>query len=140
MSRSSLSVLCLFPMMFAGACTSKADDTATEATPTIAFLAPEDGAVLSPGPVDITLVVDGFTLIDPAKHSGEGEGLSGYVALTYDDQGTTLTENTGSTQASITFNGTGPHTITAELLYEDGDALEPAVSASVAIDIEVGGT
>jgi hypothetical protein len=127
-------------MIFAVACTSKSDDTALAAAPTISFLAPEDGAVLSPGPIDVTLVVDGFTLTDPAKHSGEGEGLSGYIALTYDDQGTNLTENTGSTQASIDLNGTGPHTLTAELLYADGDALEPAVSASIDIDIEVGGT
>ena len=140
MLRSSFPVLCFFSMMFAGACTSKADDTALAATPTIAFLTPEDGAVLSPGAIDITLVVDGFTLADPAKHGGEDEGLSGYVALTYDDNGTNLTENTGSTQASINLNGTGMHTLTAELMYADGDALEPAVSASIDIDIEVGGT
>lgn len=140
MIRRTSKVLVLLPIILAVACTSKADDTASEAAPTIAFLAPEDGAVLSPGAIDITLVIDGFTLADPAKHGGEDEGLSGYVALTYDDNGTNLTENTGSTQASINLNGTGMHTLTAELMYADGDALEPAVSASIDIDIEVGGT
>lgn len=120
-------------------CSGTSEDSAALAQPALSFLAPEDGAVLPPGPVDVSLVVDNFALVEPTKHSGAGEELSGYILLSYDDGGTTLSESTGATQASITLNGTGTHTISAELLYADGDALEPAVSASVTVDVEVGG-
>lgn len=134
-----MSRLLALSLVLAG-CSGKADDTGgVAAAPSIAFLAPEDGAVLNPGPVDISLVVDGFTLVEPTKHTEDGEALSGYIVLSYDDGGTTLTESTGATQASITLNGTGTHTIAAELVYDDGDSLDPAVTASVTVDVEVGG-
>ncbi len=117
------------------ACTGHDDSDATAEGPSITFLAPENGATVSAGAVDVTLVVENFTLVSPVKHNDDAETPEGYIALSYTDGGSTLTETTGSTQASITLNEVGEHTLTAELLYEDGDALEPAVSAEVTVTV-----
>ncbi len=119
----------LLPLLWA--CSGEAvDDTAGEA-PTIDFLQPTDGATVAAGDVSVSLVVDDFTLQDPAKHN---EGApEGYVAVSVDGA-EVLT--TGDTQFTLTLDEVGAHTLTAELRYTDGDALEPPAVAEISVTVE----
>lgn len=99
------------------ACTSgKEDDSATTAAPSITWLAPTDGATVTAGLVECSLVIDGFSLQDPSKHNDEG-APSGYVSLSDNDA---LALSTGETTFSITLSA-GAHTLLAQLYYADGD-------------------
>ena len=111
------------------ACSNTLEDTAAEAV-TLAFLSPTDGETVTAGEVAVSVVVDGFTLEDPAKHS---EGApEGYLAVTVDGA-EVLT--TGETQFNVTLDA-GEHTLGGALFYADGDALEPSVSAEITVTAE----
>ena len=102
------------------------EDSAAEATATVSFLVPLDEELVVLGDNTASLLVEGFTLVDVQRHN---EGTpEGFVRLSLD--GVTVVES-GLTQLPYTLTETGAHTLTAELFYSDGDALEPAVSASV---------
>lgn len=118
----------LFSLLFA--CSGEADDTAV-ATPTIAFLSPADGATVAVGDVAVSLVVDDFILVDVAKH---GEGTpQGYISVTLD--GAEVLQSSVA-QFTVTVDAAGEHILGAELYYEDGDALEPPVSAEIVVIAE----
>lgn len=109
-------------------CANKDYAADSASAPTVAFLAPADGELVVLGERTASLVVEGFTLAEVERHN---EGTpEGFVRLSLD--GETVIES-GLTQLPYTLTDTGPHTLTAELFYSDGDALEPAVSATVAI-------
>ena len=102
------------------------DDSAAEATATVSFLAPLDDELVVLGDNSASLLVEGFTLVDVERHN---EGTpEGFVRLSLDG---VMVAESGLTQLPYTLTETGEHTLTAELFYSDGDALEPPVSASV---------
>lgn len=115
-------------MLVTLACAHKdhAEDSAAAASASVTFLAPLDGDIVPVGDNTASLLVEGFTLADVERHN---EGTpEGFVRLTLD--GVVVAES-GLTQLPYTLTDTGPRTLTAELLYTDGDALEPPVSATV---------
>jgi hypothetical protein len=117
--------------LFLTACSGTVDDTAeAEAAPTIAFLSPADGEMVVAGDVSVSVIVENFALEAPAKHN-EGEA-EGYIRVTVDGA-EVLT--TAETQFIVTLDPTPEHTIGAELLFADGDELEPAVSAEIGVTI-----
>jgi hypothetical protein len=117
--------------LFLTACSGTVDDTAeAEAAPTIAFLSPADGEMVVAGDVSVSVIVENFALEAPAKHN-EGEA-EGYIRVTVDGA-EVLT--TAETQFIVTLDPTPEHTIGAELLFADGDEIEPAVSAEIGVTI-----
>jgi hypothetical protein len=116
-------------------------------TPAVSFLSPADGATVPAGDVAVSVVVEHFALEqDTARlvpwlsvwtpsvayaHS-EGEA-AGFVRFSLDD---VAVGDVYDTQYTLTAVEAGAHTATAELVYADGDALEPPVSASVAFSAE----
>ena len=109
------------------ACKDHHDDTA--AAPSLSFLSPEDGAQVVAGDVQLSLLVEGFALEDPAKHN-EGEP-EGFLRLAVNG---TDTLDTAQTTPTLTL-AAGATILDAELLYSDGDSLEPAVTASLSLDV-----
>ncbi len=109
-----------------------ADDTDVEA-PTIAFLTPDDGAVVEVGDVDFSVVVENFTLVDLAKHN---EGVpEGYIGVRVDGEEVL---QTGATQFTLAIGTAGDVTVEAELFY--GDDEEPLDEPAVAtLSLTVGG-
>lgn len=120
------------------ACTSKADESGGSEDPTVSFLAPEDGATVGSA-VEVSVVVENFVLSDAGLHNDEGETASGFITFAWDDGGAQITESTASTQATLSINSTGEHSITATLFYDDGDAVEPEASATVTVTVSPGG-
>ena len=112
------------------ACTGAPDDSGEGLGASVSFLSPVDGDTVTAGDVAVSIVVDGFTLHAPAKHN-EGEA-AGYVAVSVDGA-EVLT--TGETQFTLPLVA-GAHTLTAELHFEDGDALEPPATATIDITVE----
>jgi hypothetical protein len=107
------------------ACTSGKDDTgeAAIAAPAISWLTPTDGATVTAGDVDASLVVDEFTLQDPAKHN---EGApEGYIDVAVDG---TSAVTTGTTTFTLTL-AAGAHDLTAQLFYTDGDEVSATSTA-----------
>lgn len=108
------------------------DDTGALPPPTIAFLSPSDGDSVTAGSVDVALVVEEFTLVAVeatriAKHS---EGApEGFIDLRVD--GTSVVQS-GETNFPIELQA-GAHELVAELLYADGDPLDPPVSATISV-------
>lgn len=127
-------------------CADKGDDSATP-TPTLSFLAPADGATVTAGTVDVTIIVDNMTLEDPSAEEARAvddallwlipgrsawahnEGAAeGYAEISLD--GAVVAEMY-TTQAQLTDVAAGEHTLTGALFYTDGDALEPPVTAEI---------
>lgn len=135
----------LIPLLALAACAGK-DEESTEETPTVSFLAPEEGATVTAGTVDVSLVVAHMTLEDPgataaapspildwllpgrpARAHNEGEA-EGYAELRLDGAAAATVYET---QAQIEGVEAGEHSLEVELFYSDGDALEPPVTATV---------
>lgn len=100
------------------------------AAASVTFVDPVDGDSVEVGAQSVSVLVEGFTLEPPAKHN-EGEP-TGYLAITLDGEEVL---QTASTVFDVTFAEPGNVTLGAELFYADGDALEPPVSAEIALDI-----
>jgi hypothetical protein len=113
---------------------------------TLSFLTPAEGDTVAAGDVDVSLVVENFALVAPVAKSGfrflgffptawahNDEIPQGTISLIVDD-GAALSLT--STTTTLTGLAAGSHTLSAELLYEDGDALEPAVTATVTFTAE----
>lgn len=109
------------------ACTSEEPEEA--AAPSIEFQAPANGAELALGENDASVIVENFTLVDPAKH-GDEEVQLGWIVITVDgtEQGVS-----GDTNFTFTLDTAGEHTLEASLLHEDGEALDPPAVASVTV-------
>ncbi len=137
-------------LFFLAACEAVSDtadtDTAEVAeAPAVDWLAPAEGADVLPE-VDCSLVVTDFTFVDLAKH-GEGEA-SGFLRVRVDDVDAGDFDSTTFTLSAL---ATGAHTLSAQLYYEDGDAVQVAdgllcdedaegcapVTASVAVTVVV---
>lgn len=132
------------------ACSDKAEE---EAAPTLSFLTPEDGGTVAAGDVTVTLIVENFTLEEPASAmfrapgaafapwllpgsdaAAHNEGVAeGYCALSLDG---TPVATLYTTQHELAAVGAGEHTLSAELFYSDGDAVEPPVSATITFTAE----
>lgn len=92
-------------------------ETESEAVPaaTLAWLTPADGDTVTAGDVSCSLVADGFTLSDPAKHN---DGVPvGYIEISVDDE---VVLQTGTTTPTISLDA-GEHTLSAQLFLADGD-------------------
>lgn len=103
------------------ACTTAATDSADSAEETVApplvdWLSPAEGDTVASGTdLPCSIVVDAFTLQDPAKHN-EGAPI-GHVRVSVD--GTEALQTGGTT---FTLNLTpGAHTLEAALFFADGD-------------------
>ncbi len=111
--------------------------------PTVAWLVPSDGDVLTGVDIASALVIEGFSLQDPAKHS-EGAPI-GHVVVRVDGAEAL---QVGTTNFTVTVDP-GDHTLEAALFYADGDAVEAAdgllcdegedgcAAVSAAIDVTV---
>ena len=109
------------------ACTSGSKDSEAEGpAASIQFLVPLEGEQVDVGDAAFAAVVENFSLVDPAKHN-EGTA-TGYIQVRLD--GADVLQ-TGSTNFTVSIGSAGDHTVEAELYYEDGDALDPAVKATV---------
>ncbi|MCK6527701.1 hypothetical protein L6R50_09095 [Myxococcota bacterium] len=128
--------------------------------PEVEFLAPQDGSTVASGTVDVSLVIEHFTLVEleaalrarhaPSRlaqwadallpgraayaHGGE-EFPEGHCVLRLDGvEVATLT----STQGQVTGVEAGQHALEAELVYADGDPLDPPVKVQVGFTAEDG--
>ena len=93
------------------------------AAPTIAWLDPADGASVTAGDVSASVVVENFSLEEPAKHN-DGTPI-GYISVMVDDV-EVLT--TGSTTFTLTL-AAGAHTLAAQLYFSDGDEVSASSTA-----------
>jgi hypothetical protein len=111
------------------ACTD-GDKESEAGEPGLEFLVPAEGDTVSVGSgsfaISVAVVVENFTLISAAKHS---EGVAeGYIELSLDD---TVIGQIFETNFTVDLGSAGTHSLSGELFYEDGDELEPPVTASV---------
>lgn len=107
----------MFQLLLAFACTGPDEDAGDEAVaaPSIEWLVPSDGDTVTAGDVACSTIVDGFTLVNVAKHS---EGApTGYLSVTVDGAEVLATSDTNFT---VTL-AAGAHDLSAGLFYEDGD-------------------
>jgi len=113
---------------------------------TLSFLTPADGEAVAAGDVDVSLVVENFALVAPTAKRGirflgfyptawaHNDDLpQGTISLVLDGGAATSLTATTTTLAGL---AAGSHTLSAELLYEDGDSLEPPVTATVTFTAE----
>lgn len=123
------------------ACTTEAPAGA----PSLLFLAPTDGAEVAAGDVDVSLLVEDFTLTTataraprvswspiPAAWAHSEGAPSGFVRLVLDG-GAPIDVTTA--QTTLPDVAEGDHELVGELRYSDGDALEPPVTASVSFRV-----
>jgi hypothetical protein len=97
--------------------------------PTLSWNEPADGGLVGTTGVNCSVVVNDFTLTDPAMHNvGQPEG---YLEISVDDA---VVEQTSSTVFTLDL-AAGPHTLKAALFYVDGDD----VSAAAGLLCEEGG-
>ena len=122
-----------------------AEDTETLPA-TLSFLTPTDGGTVAAGDVEVSLVVENFDLVAATAKKGirflgfmptawahnEGEP-EGQIVLTLDGTEVGKLSDTTTTLSAV---AAGSHTLDAELVYSDGDALEPAVTASITFTAE----
>ncbi len=102
-------------------------DTAADAS--ITFLDPVDGDTLAVGAHPVSLIVDGFSLVE-AKHN-EGTPV-GFLVVRLDGEEVL---STGETIFDVDFPVAGDVTLSAALQYADGDALDPPVEDSIGLTI-----
>jgi hypothetical protein len=117
----------LVSLVLLSACSGEQEEAVSAS---VAFVDPVEGDRIEAGTRSVSVLVDGFALASPAKHN-EGEP-TGYVSVTLDGEEVL---QTGSTVFDVTFAEVGAVTLGAELFYADGDALEPPVSAEIALEI-----
>jgi hypothetical protein len=142
----------LLLVLLAGCANDKAADTSSTA-PSVSFLSPTDGEELADSEVQVSLLIENFTLTTPAAkasgpqwpllllpggvawaHSEEGETPEGYCALTLDG---TPVVNLSETQHTLGGLAGGEHTLGAQLYYADGDPLDEPATAEVTFSVAV---
>lgn len=102
------------------ACAPAADAVAP---PTVTWLAPADGDAVTAGEVAASVIVDAFSLEDPARHNA-GTPI-GYLRVCVDGA-EALT--TGATAFTLSLTP-GEHVLSASLYYADGDAVKTTPEA-----------
>ncbi len=114
--------------------------------PSVSFLSPSADTTVPAGDIAVSIVVADFVLAQPATlshwrpvsplwlfvpeaeaHNGDG-APRGYAVLRVDGS---YQADLRSVQYTLTGVAAGPHTLDVELLFEDGDAFDPPVTASV---------
>lgn len=116
--------------------------------PALSFLAPVDASTVPAGDVSVSILVDEFVLTAPETahmepvsepfllrlvvpsadaHNAEGTP-AGYCELSLD--GTVVTQMS-ATQFTLPAVAAGAHTLSGELFFADGDALDEAFDAAV---------
>ena len=105
--------------------------------PTLTIISPEDGAMLDTSEVQLSIIVENFELVPVGgdgdrKQAPGGQGnnegtAEGFAEVTLDG---VFAFDMEETQGTLTVTEVGEHTVDVELLYEDGDPLEPAVTVS----------
>ncbi len=120
-------------------------------TSQVEFLSPEEGTTVAAGPLSVSVVIEHFTLAEamasrsshrdtrtwsrwldallpgtPALAHNEGEA-EGYCILRLNGE---EVAQMSTTQQEIDV-AAGSHTLEAELVYTDGDPLDPPVTAQV---------
>ncbi|MEQ1503570.1 MAG: hypothetical protein ABMB14_15135 [Myxococcota bacterium] len=148
---------------FAGCAGDDEASTPGDFSPTLEFLAPADGASVAAaaGEVKVSIVVEDFALTapdaqaratSPLDRSGLGSpgplwlsllpqalahnegGLPrGYCELSLDGS---VVADLDATQYTLTEVATGSHELTGQLLFADGDPLDPPVSVTVTFTAE----
>lgn len=83
--------------------------------PTLLWLAPSDGETVPAGETACSIILESFSLVDPAKHN-EGAPI-GYVRVSVDDESRL---DVGTTTFRLDLE-VGPHQLNATLFYADGD-------------------
>lgn len=91
-----------------------ADKESTPA-PTLLWLAPSDGETVPVGETACSIILESFSLVDPAKHN-TGAPI-GYVRVSVDDESRL---EVGTTTFSLDLEA-GSHRLNAALFYADGD-------------------
>jgi hypothetical protein len=119
----------LLTLSAATGCHKDAEDTGASAT--LEILAPLDGEQVTAGEVVFSVVVEGFSLVTPAKHE-EGEALAGWIIAAVD--GTDVATD-GDTQVALTLDTVGSHTVALRLELEDGDPLDPPAEDAVTLEV-----
>ncbi len=100
----------------------------TVANPTLVITDPSDGEVFAPNTTDVDVV---FTITNFTVANGTGDG---YIVYTVD--GGTATDKFDTTPITVTGLTAGTtHTVNMELVDNSGNALNPAVTASVTFEI-----
>lgn len=114
------------------ACADKGHDSGTEEAeaPHLEWLSPADGDTVAAGDVAGSIVVERFTLEDPAKHSEGGAG--GYLSIAVD--GAEMLQS-GSTTFTIPLQA-GAVALSATLFYADGDEILATADALCGEDEE----
>lgn len=137
----------LLPLLALLAC---GDEGEEGPIPTLTFLSPEEGEVISGDTVQVSILVEDFSLVaaeaarspspqpmgpllllaipSARAHSAEGELAEGFCRLTLD--GVDVAD-LDSTQFELTGVAPGAHSLEGQLFFADGDAYEPVVVASV---------
>lgn len=147
-------------LVLAGCATESADDVDTDvlAQPAVAIVSPAAGAELADGTVEVVFVVTDFTfapkdetawwsparwlptlgaaLVPEARAHTPGEAPHGYAIVRLD--GAVVAEIAQET-TTLTDVAPGPHTLSVELAYPDGDVFYPPVEATVSFTVG-GGT
>lgn len=112
-------------------------DSAVAETPTVEFVNPTEGEVIQAGDSNVSIAVNHFVLVDPAKHSDNGaEGVIHFTMV----QGSDSEDfETSSTTFTVTL-AAGEAMLTADLIYADGDAITDTFpdyeAATVTITVE----
>lgn len=98
---------------------------------TLVFLSPETGDEPPVGDLACSVVVENFLLVDPAKHGGE-DVSEGYISVRVD--GAEVLQS-GATTFTVTLDAAGAVVLEAELLYDDGDPLDPPALATLDLTV-----
>lgn len=106
------------------ACSGSKDESAESVPPpSLTWLSPAEGDTLAAGDVTASVVIDNFSLREPAKHNSGA--AAGYVRITVDGAEVLLT---GQTSFTLTL-ASGNHTLGGQLFYEDGDEVMASAEA-----------
>ncbi len=114
-------------LLFLLACTVASDSAAPGHDVSLRFLDPVDGDTLPVGDHRVSLLVDGFALVQPIHNEGVP---TGFLVVRLDDEEVLVT---GATVFDLTFPNPGEMTLSASLTYADGDPLDPPVDASIGL-------
>ncbi len=129
----------MFLFVALSACAGSTDAESAEAeTPTVAFVSPHDGDTVPAGEIAVSIAIGHFLLADPSKHT-EGEA-EGYLQVDWTDGTGSDSVQTGETTPTLSIATPGSWTLTADLIFADGDGMDEAfpdfAPASITITVE----